>query len=352
MKTLERDRCAERLSARERIDFWAAGSATFGAAVWAGMAVLARMEVARIGATELLFLFAPLVIVPLGTELARQLGDRGRFGEVARRMLPVGAVLAVAATCLAPGRAAAWVACGWLVVCVVMAGDGVGRIGSLVWGVAGAGTRAKRAQIIVGIAKMDLAVGGAWFVASRLGMRPWRIQEPIGLLTAVHFHYAGFATAMIGAAMLGFAERNRQAIRLPSIENYPSAPLRASSGWGSRLVLVVAGLPYLVAAGFVISPAVKMGAAILFSISVGALAVCLHDMSRQVDDRLVRVLLQIASVAVVGGMVLAGIYAVADFFGSEVLTIPQMAKTHGLMDTFGFCLVGLLGWIVEGSSRG
>ena len=38
------------------------------------MAVLARMGIARVGAIELLFLFAPLVIVPLGMELGRVIG--------------------------------------------------------------------------------------------------------------------------------------------------------------------------------------------------------------------------------------------------------------------------------------
>jgi len=56
------------------------------------------------------------------------------------------------------------------------------------------------------MARIDLAVGGAWLVASRLGMRPMGIQEPIVLLTAVHFHYAGFATATIAAATLRFAD--------------------------------------------------------------------------------------------------------------------------------------------------
>ena len=50
--------------------------ATVGAAVWAGMAVLARMGMARVGAIELMFLFAPLVIVPLGMELGRMHGRR------------------------------------------------------------------------------------------------------------------------------------------------------------------------------------------------------------------------------------------------------------------------------------
>ena len=38
-----------------------------GAAVWAGMAVLARMGIARVGAIELLFLFGPLVVMGVGS---------------------------------------------------------------------------------------------------------------------------------------------------------------------------------------------------------------------------------------------------------------------------------------------
>jgi hypothetical protein len=58
-----------------RADLWATRSATVGAAVWAGLAVWARVGIARIGAIELLFLFAPLVIVPLAVvycEVIRQ----------------------------------------------------------------------------------------------------------------------------------------------------------------------------------------------------------------------------------------------------------------------------------------
>lgn len=40
-----------------------------------------------------------------------------------------------------------------------------------------------------------------------------------------------------------------------------------------------------------------------------------------------------------------------DFAGSDVLTIPQMARTRGILNAFGFCLLGLLGWLVEGSPR-
>ncbi len=179
---------------------------------------------------------------------------------------------------------------------------------------------------------MDLAVGGAWLVASRLGMRPMGIQEPIGLLTAVHFHFAGFATTMIGAATLRFAGR------------------RGEHKWLRRLVLMVAVLPVVVAAGFVISPVLKMGAAVLFSMGVAALAIALRAHGRRAENATARTLLQVAAAAIFAGMLLSGAYAVADYMGSDALTIPEMARTHGILNAVGFCLAGLLGWLVENST--
>ena len=308
-------------------DRWAAVCATAGAAVWAGIAVLARMGVARMGAIELLFLFAPLMIVPLGMELGRVLGGGGWLSEFARRLQPAGAALAVVAMWLPPGRRAGLAALGWLLICVLLAGAGFVDLLRALWTDAGGGAHATR--IAIGIARMDLAVGGAWLVASRLGMRPMGIQEPIGLLTAVHFHFAGFATAMIGAAMLRSAEK------------------RGKHSWLTVLVLMVAGLPLVVAAGFVISPAVKMAAAILFSASVAGLAISLRTFGRRAENATARILLQVAAGAVFAGMMLAGTYAVADYLGSDALTIPQMARTHGILNAVGFCLPGLLGWLVE-----
>src|ERR1700689_5661338 len=85
---------------------WAQIFATAGAAVWAGIAVLARVGVARIGAIELMFLFGPLVIVPLGMELGRGMGGTGWFAEMARRLQPVGAGLAVGGIWMGPGKRA------------------------------------------------------------------------------------------------------------------------------------------------------------------------------------------------------------------------------------------------------
>ena len=321
--------------ARNDTGRWARVSATGGAAVWAGLAVLARVGVARFAAIELMFLFAPLVLVPLGMELGRGLGSEGRLASVAQRIQPVAAALVVGALWIGPGRTAAALACGWLVVCVLMAGAGVGDLISASWSDAGGGARATfvrtslLVRVAVSVAFLDLAVGGAWLVASRWGMRPMGIQEPIALLTAVHFHFAGFATAMIAAATLEFAER------------------RGEARWLRWLAGFVIAMPYLVAAGFVISPALKMVAGILFSISVAGLAVFVRRCGRKAEDATVRGFLQVAAGCVFAGMVLAGMYAVADFFGSEVLTIPQMARTHGVLNAVGFCMAGLLGWVIE-----
>ncbi len=326
-------------------DLWARGCATAGAVVWAGMAVLARMGIARMGAIELLFLFAPLVIVPLGMELGRVLVEGGRTEAVARRLQPLGAGMAVVAMWLPPGRRAGFLALGWLVFCGLMAGSAVVRIfrGAKEWWGESTGespvptravpTRSIIAEIVIAVGRLDLAVGGAWLVASRWGMRPMGIQEPIGLLTAVHFHFAGFATATIAAATLAFAERRGEARQ-----------------WLRVVVGLVAGMPIVVAAGFVISPGLKMGAAILFSASVAGLAIAVRACGSKTEDGTARVLLQVAAGAVFAGMVLSASYAVADYVGSDVLTIPQMARTHGVLNAVGFCLPGLLGWLVEKNS--
>ena len=330
MKTTLEQRHWFSLRGNERDYGWAASCATAGAVVWAACAVLGRMGTARVDAIELLFLFAPLVIVPLGMELARVIDGVDRFERLARRLQPFGAGLALVALWLPPGRTTALAAVGWLLVCVLMAGSGLAGLGRALC--SDVDRKARATRVAVAIARLDLLVGGTWLVASRWGIHPLGIQEPISLLTAVHFHFAGFATAMIAAATLKFAEQ------------------RCDLCWLKHLVLMVAGLPILVAAGFAISPAVKMTAAVLFSGSVAVLAIAMRSCGRKAEDPTARLLLQLASGAVFAGVMFSAAYAVADYMGWDALTIPQMAKTHGILNSFGFCLAGLLGWLVENST--
>ena len=310
---------------------WARGCASVGAGVWSAIAIGARVGVVRIGAIELIFLFGPLVIVPLGIELTRvmSIGARKEWGglEFAMRLAqPFGAACAVIAFLLPPGRGAGLLACGWLVICLLAGGIAVIDAATW-WSDAREGARATLLfSVALFASRMDLVVGGLWLVASRLGLHPLGIQEPIGLLTAVHFHFAGFATAMIAAAMLRLDEPSR---------------------WLKWVVPVAIGMPYLVAIGFVVSAALKMAAAAIFSLSVAVLAVLLRSFGKRARQLEARVLLQVAAGAVFAGMVLSSVYAVMDFRGSDVLTIPQMARTHGILNAVGFCMTALLGWVIE-----
>jgi hypothetical protein len=330
-------------------DSWAQTCAGAGAVAWAAVAVLARAGMAPIGAIELIFLFGPLVIVPLGMELVRVMGASGRTELLARRIQPVAAGLAVISLWLPPGNAAGSLALAWMILCVLLGFSGVVDFASGVRsggistaGIPGSrncgetrGTPISRSSLTIAalcLARLDLVVGGAWFVASRLGMRPMGIQEPIGLLTAVHFHFSGFATALIAAAALHFAGRRGKDQRLR---------------W---VVLAVTLMPYMVAVGFVVSSMLKMVTGVVFSVSVAVLAVFLRSSGKMAQNSAARILLQIAPGFVFAGMVLGAVYAIADFRGSAVLPIPQMARTHGVLNAVGFCMCGLLGWLVEFNS--
>jgi hypothetical protein len=319
-----------------------------GAIAWVLIALAARLGIARIGGIELMFLFAPLVIVPLGMQLGRQMGARGWIMRAAQWTQPVGAATAVAAMCLAPGRTAGALALGWMLVCGLAAWSGAASLALAIRHelTDEMSAASRTVKVALAVAQIDLAVGGAWLVASRLGLRPMGIQEPIGLLTAVHFHFAGFATATIAAATLCCVEGNEQRREMPTQRKTRWVGHRQ---WLRGTVFAVVGLPFLVAAGFVISQAFRMVAAILFSISVAALAMFLRASLKSVKDATARALLQVASGAVFAGMVFAAAYAVAVFIGSDGLTIPQMVRTHGILNAVGFCLPGLLGWLVEGS---
>lgn len=336
MTTILEERPTEQVSSghasRNDTGTWARVCATAGAAVWAVIAVLARMGIARIGALELMFLFAPLLIVPLGIELGRAIVPTRPTEWLAQRFQPFAAAFAVIALLLPLGRVAALLACPWLFVCSLMAMAGLLDLFLVFRSPADPREPSHAVIFAYALARIDLAVGGAWFVASCFGMRPMGIQEPIGLLTAVHFHFAGFATAMIAAATLRFG----------------GSPHRRSLRW---LVSFVVAMPYVVAISFVVSPLLKMAAAILFSIGVAALAVVLRSAAKQARQPAARFLLQAAAIAVFAGMVLAGTYAVLDFRGSDALTIPQMARTHGILNAVGFCMPGLLGWMIEAAAR-
>ncbi len=295
-----------------------------GAAVWAGVAVLAGTHHAPFGIIELMFLFAPLVIVPLGLELGGALGpgEWGILDHVATRLQPLAAALVVVAFWLPPGRWAAALSLPWVCVCGLVA-------------LASASTLLRRhdlslPSILAHVGRFDLVVGAAWLLMSRMGMHPQGFQEPIILLTAVHFHYSGFGLATIAAATV------------------QTARLRSWRSWLlGRAATLAVFLPFLLAAGFVFSAALKVASAVALAFGVMTLAALLFRLSFGLVSWTARLYLRMASAFVLIGMVLAIIYALGDYLGRDWLVIPQMASTHGVWNGLGFILLALLGWLAE-----
>jgi hypothetical protein len=173
-----------------------------------------------------------------------------------------------------------------------------------------------------------LPVAGGWLVIYRLGVQPFDFGEMIVLLTAVHFHFAGFATPII-AGMSG---------RVLARQDHPRKL------FGLSVVALVAAMP-LVAAGLTFSPWIGFAGALLLTLGLLMLAVLtLGWVAPSITSKPWRTLLSIGAIASCAAMVLACLYAYSLATHTLIITIPGMAMTHGLLNAFGFVTCSLLVW--------
>jgi hypothetical protein len=300
---------------------WTSGVALSGASIWCLLAGLAGAQRAPLGAIELLFLFAPLVMGPLALALAGSVSTP-RLPAVetaARAMQPLAAISAVAAFWWGPGRLAGLLSIPWAMVCGAIALSGL----------RGLRARISLPALFGNIARIDLGLAGAWLLMSRFGVHS-QFQEPIVLLTAVHFHYSGFATSVIAVSGWRFAESSGRDTR-----------------WWRWIVPAVAALPFAIAAGFVFSPALRAAAAVAFSVAIAALAILLLRQSAKFHSLTARLFVGVAASFVLVGMTLASVYAIGEASHRAWLTIPRMATTHGWFNALGFVAPALLGCLIE-----
>ena len=172
-------------------------------------------------------------------------------------------------------------------------------------------------------------VGCVWLVISRLGVNPLGFSDDIVLLTAVHFHFAGFAALTILGMIGRFAE----------------GMLYRLTAWGA-----ITGIPFL-ALGITFSPSLECAAALLLAASlVSAAGITGFVVLPSVTERGAKALLAVSAASVAAAMAFAGIYALGKYTGRNWLEIPEMAKVHGFINALGFSLCGLVGWNVVGES--
>ena len=291
-----------------------------GAAVWTGLALAASSQRIRLELTEILFLSAPWVVLPVAGNLVPAVADSRLSANVHRVedsvVLPA-AALATASFFLPVGRLAAILASPWLLVCLLLAGEGLLRLLRY--------RQESFAQFCFAVGQVYLPVGASWLVISRLGLRPLGFHEPIVLLTAVHFHFAGFLSAVLAGLTY---EHSRAAPW--------AAPLRAA------LCGVVAG-PAFLGIAFLAGPKLKLMAALWIVTAQFALA-AMFRAGIASTQWLGRWMLGISAGCVVVGMVLAAMWAAGEYPLHPFVNMDQMARFHGVLNALGFGLCGLLGW--------
>jgi len=295
-----------------------------GATVWAALALRSFAPRGHLGIIEVLFLLGPWVVVPLGADLVRGVGTSGT-SAVRDTVLFTAALLTTASFWPDNRTVAAWFAASWLLVCAGFLGDGLRRF-------VVAGTKSF-SQFCFAVGEGYLLVGGAWLVASRAGLEVLAFHEPIVLLTAVHFHFAGFASAVLA----GLVDEQFQASKWKTL-------------FRAALLAVVCG-PAVLGVAFLLGPKVKLVAALVIAFGQIGLAIGMAHVGLAAKGASGRWLLFVASASVAAGMVLAALWAVGEYPLQAFVNIRQMAEFHGVLNALGFVLCGLLGWRLVNSEQ-
>lgn len=298
-------------------------SALLGGVFWAALFVSFLAGNAQLGVIELLLLLAILVFVPLGLDLAvtpDAQGNTSSLFRLARFAQPFGALAAAGAFLVPAGPVSGSLATGWTIVTTLMALFGLERL---------LRRRTFRPdELCIDMALLYLPVGGVWLLVTRFGWSALGFGGVIALLTAVHFHYAGFIAPVIA----GMTGRIIRATRPRAWALYRTAALG-----------IIAGPP-LVALGITTSPAVEVVSAVVLALALGIHAgLLLFVVIPVLAAPRERWMLGIAACASAVAMILAVLYATGTFMQISIITIPQMAVSHGILNGL-FALGGVLGW--------
>ena len=320
---------------------WNRASTILGALAWLLLLAVPLQIAESLAPIARLLLLAVLVVTPLTLSLAAPpTVENPTSDRVDRAMLvrclalivqPLAAALVVVAFLSPAGTTAALLALAWLPPTGLVALSGLLRL------LARGNLQADELCIDAGL--IYLPIGAVWLLFNRAGVNPLGFGDTIVLLTAVHFHYAGFAAPIL-AGLLG----RRVATMRPAA--WPLFRLVAAG--------VIAGIA-LVAAGITLArytPLVEVAAALLFAASLlGLAALALLFVVPKISDRLARMLLAISALSLVVTMLFAASYAVGQFAGVTLVGIPRMVQVHGWLNALGFVLCGLLAWTLVAENR-
>ncbi|WP_406253365.1 YndJ family protein [Streptomyces atratus] len=179
------------------------------------------------------------------------------------------------------------------------------------------------AEIALLTALVTPSIAATALVAERSGHRLFGFGLGILALTVPHFHFAGFAAALVSGLVCRTADS--RAGRFAAL----SVPL------GTLLVLI----------GYFIGDRAELAGAVVLTAGMWTVALLtwrsIRDRNR---DRITRVLLAVSSAVLAVTMVLALSWALGEATGLPHPTLTWMAATHGVGNALGFALCSLLAW--------
>lgn len=211
----------------------------------------------------------------------------------------------------------AWLAVPWLIFAALLALDTLWQLRYI--------ARMSTSERMRLAAILYLAIGAAWLLAFQLGLQPMGFSGIIVLLTAVHFHFTGFA-ATIWASIIG--------------EMIPRSHQLYHWFVGGFVIATP-----LIAVGITLSPLLEIGGVLLLTTMLLGLTMLLYrHVLPALTDSLAKLLLAVSPCAMIVAITLAMIYGMGEYLQISLLTIPQMVQWHGWLNAVGFIFLGLLGW--------
>ena len=251
-----------------------------------------------------------LVVVPAGLRLTGQ-QDLNRI----RRLWLLFAVPGAVALWLPRGPAATALACCYALGTVLLALHAPRR--------AARGRDLDPAGIALLTALATPAVAATALVAERSGHELFGFDLGILALTVPHFHFAGFAAALIAGLVCRVSDG--PAGRFAAL----SVPL------GTLLVLV----------GYFTGERTELAGAVVLTAGMWTVALLTWRTVRVAGpDRVTRLLLAVSAGVLAATMVLALSWALGEATGLPHPSLSWMAATHGLANALGFALCTLVAW--------
>nr|WP_246221024.1 YndJ family protein [Phytoactinopolyspora mesophila] len=257
--------------------------------------------------------FGMVFVVPLGLRLLDD--DQRRLSHITQAW-PLAGVVGASSLIMDRGGAAA-VAAGvyglvtlWLAILALMR---LIRRRSL-----------QPVEIAVLTAMVTPLIAGSSLVAARAGYELFGFGMPILALTVAHFHFAGFAAALVAGLVAS------------TVRSLMSEIVALTVPAGTAIVFI----------GYFTSDEVEMLGAAVLTAGMWMLGwIVWRRVRPSSSNRLTRFLFATSAIVLAGTMVLALSWAAGHVWEDiPYLSLTWMAATHGVVNAVGFAGCGLLAW--------